>query len=169
MARAPIVTLCPDPKQTNGFSLLETLIVVTILAMVTTLGVANFSGTQSRLVLEQEAQSARRILADARLLALTSRAPVRVEVDPRTRIIGIEPTAKSKPSITEKHTIDDAVVVFLKNRPARTDQKIEFFFFPDGQSTGGTFSLVAGLRKRTITVDWLSGQSMIEKRSDRES
>lgn len=139
-------------REQRGFSLLELLVVLIIVAlMATVVGVSI-----SRSIGGAEVRSASRDLMAAlrytRGQAILTRSEQTLSVDVEKR----EYQAPGKAAVT----IPEGMTIrLLTARTERTGESAGTIrFFPDGSSTGGTVTLAAGEREWEVTVGWLTGE-----------
>jgi len=115
--------------KSRGFTLLELLVVMTIMG-----GVAALAGAAWRVSADRAGVLAvLGELATARWQAIAARRPV----------------------AWQPHDLPRAARVIAEPLPVR--------FFPDGGSTGGEITIVAGARRRVIEVDWLTGRAALRE------
>ena len=138
-------------RQDKGFSLVEMLVVLALIALTLTLSLpySQSSGLHRRLSAEAQMVAAR--LRETRSLALSSRQPQYLVIDVEHRAIrgpGHQPNivleAVQNVILT---TADDLIV----------DRQGAIGFFPDGRATGGAITLERDKAKRIVSVNWLTG------------
>ncbi len=139
-------------RRHRGFSLLELLVVLVIVAlMATVVGVS-----VSRSITGAEVRSASRDLMAAlrytRGQAILTRSEQTLSVDVEKR----EYQAPEKSTVTIP---EDMTMRLLTARTERTGESSGTIrFFPDGSSTGGKVTLAAGEREWVVNVGWLTGE-----------
>ena len=141
-----------------GFSLLELLVVLLILALASTLIAASFN-------LQGESRQLKSIsatLADDLRLART-----RAEWSGQTSMVGFDPDTRAFVSAVGKtrNVPDRFRVEFIASDragPAR------ILFHPDGSSTGGTVNIIGDQMMTRTRVDWLTG-SVIQVTSEADA
>lgn len=139
-------------RKHRGFSLLELLVVLIIVAlMATVVGVSI-----SRSISGAEVRSASRDLTAAlrytRGQAILTRSEKTLSVDVEKR----EYQAPDKPVVTIP---EDMTIRLLTAQTERTGESAGTIrFFPDGSSTGGKVTLAAGEREWVVNVGWLTGE-----------
>lgn len=159
-----IVTLCHKAKSQNGFSLIELLIVISIMSLMMTLGVQNLSGTHKKLVFEQEASKIRRLLIQGRNRSLTKRETVVARFDFDSAQLTITASTNNSPKDSFIHKLPSGMKFVQKaNNTTNNNQRLELFFFQDGQSSGGQVELVSSNFSKLIDVNWLSGRVELVK------
>ncbi len=139
-------------RKHRGFSLLELLVVLVIVAlMATVVGVSI-----SRSISGAEVRSASRDLTAAlrytRGQAILTRSEKTLSVDVEKR----EYQAPDKPVVTIP---EDMTIRLLTAQTEQTGESAGTIrFFPDGSSTGGKVTLAAGEREWVVNVGWLTGE-----------
>ncbi len=145
-------------EASSGVTLLELLIVLSIMAIVAALVLPMFGGTG---VSTGELKSAARQLAAglrvARSEALATRQETRVMLDLEQRTFRIDRDASL-------HTLPRMIEVklFTAQSDLVNDRVGAIRFFADGGSNGGRVTLAAGTRKYDIDIDWLTGRVAIQ-------
>ena len=139
-------------KRSKGFTLLETLVVLVLVAAVVALGAATLSrklpGQQLRLAAKELAAQLRYTRAQA---IATGEAQVFV-LDTRSR----EWHAGEKRS--GKLAGDIAVVATGARNEQQGEHSAAVRFFPEGAATGGRFVLSHGEAAWQVDVEWLTGE-----------
>ena len=137
----------------NGFTLLEVLVVLALLAMTYALipPMINIGGstTELKAVARQVAAG----LRNARSQAIVSRSETTLTVDVEARNFRL--TGNSK---LFKLPHQAEIGVFTAQGEVMGENIAAIRFYPDGSSTGGRVTLAMGARKYDIDVDWLTGQ-----------
>ena len=142
--------------QGRGVTLLELLIVLSIMAIVAAMVVPMFGGGVSTGELKGAARQVAAGLRLARSEALATRQETRVVLDLERR------TFKAEPELRE-HALPHAIELklFTAQSDLVTDRVGAIRFFPDGGSNGGRVTLAVGERKYDVDVDWLTGRVAI--------
>jgi general secretion pathway protein H len=133
----------------NGFTLLELLVVITILALVSTLVGINFGG--DRVNLDSIARTLVTDLRYVRSKAMVGNADAALVVDPAGGAYYSRVAKIDRP-------LPDSIQVELTVDVRDTDGKRgRIVFYPDGSSNGGKVRLSRNGRALEITTAWLNG------------
>lgn len=136
-----------------GFTLLELIVTLTILAMTLALAVPNFRGSNSRARLQPLVAELITNLKRAHATAKSTGKPVAFVVEPAShgyRIENVASTVVLPPGA--------ALSITPPSRGLRQTPPGRMIFYPDGSSSGGqiTISDERG-RKIVLSVEWLNG------------
>lgn len=136
-----------------GFTLIEVLLVLALMAIATTTVVAYVRPLPIERVVEANARELASRLRAARSEAIRRNQETVVEIDLRGRTV-----SRAGPggvaALSQGVEIDATGA--LAN--VRADLgRVAFRFFPDGSSSGGNVRLRAGSATYQIVVDWISG------------
>ena len=142
--------------QSRGVTLLELLIVLSIMAIVAAMVVPMFGGGVSTGELKGAARQVAAGLRLARSEALATRQETRVVLDLERRTFQVERDA-------HEHALPQRIELklFTAESDLVSDKVGAIRFFPDGGSNGGRVSLAVGERKYDVDVDWLTGRVAI--------
>jgi general secretion pathway protein H len=142
--------------RSRGLTLLELLIVLSIMAVVAAMVVPMFGGGVSTAELKGAARQVAAGLRLARSEALATRQETRVLLDLERRAFKADPEPRERalPRAIE-------LKLFTAQSDLVSDRVGAIRFFPDGGSNGGRITLAAGERKYDVDVDWLSGRVAI--------
>jgi len=148
--------VCRAPGAAGGFSLLELLIVLMLMAIIAAVTLPIFGPGVSTTDLKR---AAREIAAGLRLAhsqAIAQRAEAILELDVAARAFRVPPDPRL-------HTMPEGIELklFTAQRDLISDQVGAVRFFPDGGSTGGRITLAAGERRFDVDIDWLTGRVSI--------
>ncbi|MDX1483410.1 MAG: GspH/FimT family pseudopilin [Alphaproteobacteria bacterium] len=136
-----------------GFTLLELLVVLSIIALMLGLAVPRFAGVLPGARLDSGARELASGLREARSRAVALNREVRFTLDRGADryFIGAGRAGRALPQ-----NLDIALLTGRREivRPGTGSIR----FFPDGSSTGGRIELSSGTDKRSIEVDWLTGR-----------
>ena len=140
-----------EDEREAGFSLLEIMIALAILALATALVGVGFARSSTGFRFEATAQELALTLREAHARALRSGRDVAVvlDVDAHTYQLHTDRPIDIPPE-TAIRVVSASQAMTSARRPA-------FSFSPDGGSTGGSIVLSQPDRSATITVDWLTG------------
>jgi len=140
-----------------GFTLLEMLVVVTILALVAAIAMPFLPGPSNRLRLQTAAHGLTSALRLTRATAITRSTELTlvIDVDRRTFESPVVPLRSFDRDISVQMTIAE---------PERsTPYRGGFRFFADGSSTGGDLTLRLQGNEERICVNWLTGEARQER------
>lgn len=145
--------LHPHEYAAAGFTLLELLLVLSILALVTAIALPVLSSPSDGLRLRTTAAEFAASLRLARAAAIARNGPVTVVIDVDRRTIEAE-------GFPKQHFSSDIAVQLTIAEPERAaPSRGGFRFFADGSSTGGDIVLrLRGMELR-LCVDWLTGKA----------
>ena len=143
-------------RRTRGVTLLEMLIVMSIMAVLAALVIPRFSGGVSTSELKGATREIAAGLRLARSEALASRKETRLLLDLEQRTFRMEadPRVHSLPKQIE-------LKLFTAQSDLLSEKVGAIRFFPDGGSNGGRVTLAAGERKFDVDIDWLTGRVAI--------
>ena len=146
------------PTQSNsgngreaGFSLLEIMIALAILALATALVGVAFARSSTGFRFDATAQELALTLREAHARALRSGRDVAVVLDVDAHTYQLH---ADRPIDIPQET---AIRVVSAGQAMTSTRRPAFSFSPDGGSTGGSIVLSRPDRSATITVDWLTG------------
>jgi len=135
----------------EGFTLVEMLVVLAIIALTTTFAVPLLSGGSEGLRLDMASSELAAALRVTRSAAITRNAEMALMIDVDRRTFGSTVVSERPfaPNIEAKLTFASGM------RSAPSDGG--FQFFPDGSSTGGDVTLSLRGKQTKLCVDWLTG------------
>ncbi len=138
-------------RLTTGFTLLEMLVVMTILALVAVLVVPLLARPPDTLRLEAATRDVIGALRLTRAAAIARNIEMTLMIDADKRIV-------ESPAIPPRALAPDIVVQLTIAKPEQVGpSRGGFRFFPDGSSTGGDLTLTMRDRKVRICVNWMTG------------
>ena len=145
------------PVSGSGFTLLEMLIVLMLMAIVAGFVIPSFGGNGvSTMELRSSARQLAAGLRTARSEAVTQRRETFLVIDLEGRRFKVDQSP-------QEHALSKQLE--LKLFTAQNDivnEKIgSIRFFPDGGSNGGRITVASGERKYEVDVDWLTGRVAI--------
>jgi general secretion pathway protein H len=136
-------------RRTAGFTLVEILIVLTIVALTAAIVAPNLGAAFGFGQLRGEARAVVSGLREARAQAMTGGQRVDFQLQGTEWRVG-----------EARRKIASSVVISLDVPPAGAGPDGSFIrFFPDGRSTGGQVHLRRKGRINTIQVDWITGHA----------
>lgn len=141
----------------RGFSLLEVIVVITIIGLAyTLLPKMVFSGV-SGAELRSNARAVATGLRIARDTAINTKREAML-------VINLENREFTLPNDTRLHKLNEKLDVKLYTSEADliSDKVGTIRFYPDGSSNGGRVTVAAGERGFEIDVDWLTGHVTIK-------
>ena len=146
-------------RPASGFSLLEMLLVMVLVAAASLLAVAAFGGGMRGMALRGGANDLAAQFRFARAVAISSGEPQDVVIDPQARPRTDRPFALP----------DGGEVVFTGARAAQFDPaeteggKGVVRFFADGAATGGRVRMLANGGGWDVDVGWLTGEVRVSR------
>ncbi len=149
-------------RLSSGFSLLEMILVMALIAAASLLAVAAFGSGMQGMKLRAGARDVAAQMRFARAVAISSGQPQDVIIDPATRQWqGAKGRSGDLPDIGE--------VVFTGARASQfepggqNEGKGTVRFFPDGAATGGRVRLLANGGGWDVDVGWLIGDVRVKR------
>jgi general secretion pathway protein H len=144
------MTVAASGSTTSGFSLIEMLAALAIVALAAALVMPSALRPSDALRLDAAAQDLVSALRVTRAAAIAHNvdAALTVDVERRTFQSAAVPARALPADLTLKLKIAE---------PERVRSKGGFRFFPDGSSTGGDVLLALRGKEAKVCVDWLSG------------
>ena len=145
-----------------GFTLLELLIVLSIIVLASAIVIPNITGTESNLLTAQVRQTAS-AFNYARRVAIVEGAPQVATIfqmnpeDPDYPDIRGEIVLKSDIPLLEQYDAEISFQPDINEEPEVLDI-IQFVFFPQGGSTGGILNFSLGDLKARILIEPITGR-----------
>ena len=141
---------------TRGVTLLELLIVLSLMAIVAAMVYPRMGGGVSTTELKSAARQMAAALRLARSDALATRRESFVSIDLERRVFRVDrdPREIALPKDVE-------LKLFTAQSDLISDKAGAIRFYPDGGSNGGRVTMAAGERKYEVDVDWLTGRVAI--------
>ena len=156
---SPISRDPPFSPTERGFTLLEILVVLAIMAMASLIVVPNFTGQESRNFNAQvrEAQS---LLNYARRIAVVSGQPSTASFHISAAEEEDTSSSGQARSNVGRWISSGASVTYRDSteREIEIEDKVEITFYPEGGSTGGSIILSSERRSASINVDPFTGR-----------
>ncbi len=140
----------------SGFTLLELLVALGLLALLTAVAVPMLVGRQGGATLTASAQAIADGLNRTRGRAIASNRPAAFELDLAERWFrGAEDARPGR--------IPSAFAVSVTTAQSETGpgDRARFRFFPDGTASGGRIVLSGATDRREVAIDWLTGRIRI--------
>jgi len=141
-----------DPRRAHGFTLLEVLLVLVVMALgaaLTLPALVRPSGTELRTATGSVVAGLRR----AREAAVNGQRPATLTVDVAERSFAIDGGGERR-RLPERISLS----LFTARSEVQGEDRGRIRFFPDGSSTGGRITLSTGERRYHVDVDWLTGR-----------
>ncbi|WP_407060998.1 type II secretion system protein XpsH [Agrilutibacter solisilvae] len=141
----------------HGFTLLEMLVVITLIAAATLLATGIVTGGLSGIQLRSQAKTLVAQLRYTRAQAIATGRPQRFTIDPQAR-------TWTAPNDRDGEIPEKMTIVFTGARevqPRRGEGAI--MFFADGASTGGRVQLSVEKQAWNIDVTWLTGEVKLRR------
>ena len=141
----------------RGFTLLEIVLVMALIAITGVLALGVLTGGFDRMLLRSSAKEMTAQLRFARAHAIATGAPQRFEIDPRGHAWQAPNGRHGKiPAALDVH--------FTGARQAQPQAGVgAILFFDDGASTGGRVQLASGRAAWNVDVAWLTGEVTLER------
>jgi len=153
----------PLPALARGFTLLEILMVLSIMAMVSLVVVPNITGLESRNFNAQvrEAQS---LLNYARRIAVVNGQPSTASFHLRaTDVENAGPSGQARSNVGRWNSNGTSITYRdSTEREIEIEDKVEITFYPEGGSTGGSVILSFERRSASINIDPFTGRISTE-------
>ena len=139
-----------------GFTLLETLVVLAIFALVIGVSTPLMRAPPEGLQLQASARRLCAAMRDTRARAIAGNNELALSVD-------LARKSYSSPTLTEIF-LPPNTLIELKIADVRRQgpQQGDILFFPSGASTGGEITLTLGGRRAIVDVNWLTGAARCE-------
>jgi general secretion pathway protein H len=147
---------CAEPRTHRGFTLLELVIVLSIMAIIAGLTIPMLGAGVSTTELKSAARQVAAGLRMARSEAVATRQDTRVLLDLEHRTFQVE-----RDSRVHELPRELQIKLFTAQSDLVDEHTGAIRFFPDGGSNGGRVTLASGERKYEVDVDWLTGRVAI--------
>jgi general secretion pathway protein H len=143
------------PRSARGFTLLEIILVMAIIALASVLAAAAMGGGFRGMQLRANAQKIASNLRFTRAQAIATGQPQRFVIDPHAH-------AWHAPKSHHGEIPPKLGIAFVGAREVQSQPgEGAIAFFPDGASTGGRIQLTSGKAMWTVDVAWLTGQVQV--------
>lgn len=146
----------------SGFSLLEMLLVMALIAAASLLAVSAFGGGMQGMKLRAGAKDLAAQMRFARAVAISSGQPQDVVVDPQARRWeGAKGRSGKLPDGGEIVFTGARATLFESGQPEGGKGAVRFF--PDGAATGGRVRMLANGGGWDVDVGWLTGEVRVSR------
>lgn len=133
-----------------GFSLLELIVVLAILALAAALVAPRIPVASRAIALKAEAHAIQRAMEEAGASALATR---------RAQSVALDLVAMKLRGASSERALDPGIAItatFAQTSRANA-QIAHFIFLPDGTTTGGRVTLKRGRQAIAVEANWLTG------------
>ena len=146
-----------DPRRSAGFTILELLVTLAIMAIVLRVALPRMGGTVARASFQSTAIALAAELRATRSAAMWSNTEVSVYVGPdgHSYWSGVHTDRQNLPAGFSLNLSGPGVVEAASGAKSLR-------FRPDGSASEGRFQLSGSSRSAAVTVDWLTGAMHIE-------
>lgn len=152
-------------RPSAGFSLLEMILVMVLIAAASLLAVAALGGGMQGMKLRAGAKDVAAQMRFARAVAISSGQPQDVIIDPAARQWqGAKGRSGSLPDVGEVVFTGARATQFEPGQQNETKGTVRFF--PDGAATGGRVRLLANGGGWDVDVGWLTGEVKVKRVQD---
>ena len=144
--------LTGDRSRAGGFTLIELIVVLIIVALITVFAVPQILPAGSATALKTQAGEIATILRKTRSEAVRNNQEKWVVIDTEARRIegdGITGVFEF-PANAE-------LILFTAAEEKVSDKRLRIRFYPDGSSSGGRISLVGKGREYHVDIEWFTG------------
>lgn len=145
-----------------GFSLVEMLVVLAIIAVTAAIAFSSFPGRRMAASPESVIRDAGHLAQMIRMEAINRRRDLALQVDVQAKTIA-DADGRRRIPIPASATVE----VVTGRELTRSQSQASIVFFPDGTSSGGAISLSSdGSPKMTLRIPWLTGIPTIMSGND---
>ncbi len=148
----------PAKRAARGYSLLEAIIALAIVAGLASLAAASLARPPGGAAVRSEAREIASGLARVRAHAISTGQITDYRLDLSGRVQTILDARRAL-----RKDIDIRATVAESQR--RGNGAVGVRFFPNGSSSGGAITLSAGAAEASVEVDWMTGRIRIEEAS----
>ncbi|NQV69493.1 MAG: prepilin-type N-terminal cleavage/methylation domain-containing protein [Pseudohongiella sp.] len=148
-----------DARSSRGFTLLEILLVLTIIGMASVLLVPNLTGLESRTFSAQLRQ-ANSLLNYARRIAVVSGQASTVSLTVGSEQSPAQESSAAQNNIVGQWNASGVEISYRDSteREIEVEDQIEITFYPEGGSTGGTLFFTQNERQASIVINPFTGR-----------
>jgi general secretion pathway protein H len=143
-------------SRTKGVTLLELLVVMTIIGLLLAVAPPLLTGSLPRMAHESAARELAAALRQVRTYSITHNRTGDLYLDVEARQYW---TSESPRHVDLPRQVDLALLGAASLAPSESSGGIRFY--PDGSSTGGRIVLSRGERHYSVEVDWMLGKVQI--------
>lgn len=143
-------------RNARGFTLLEMLIVLTLMGLLVAIVIPMFGNGVSTTELKSDARAVAAGLRQARGQAIAQRGEAVLMLDLGAHSFSVPPDPR-----VHKLAQQLELKLFTAQSDLVNDNVGAIRFFADGGSNGGRITLASGERKFNVDVDWLTGRVAI--------
>jgi general secretion pathway protein H len=145
----------------RGFSLLELIAVIVLIAIAVTVASVSISNSLNSVKIQAASRDLVAALRYTRGQAVVKREQKTLDVD-------LEAMSYTVPGKQAVKFPDKIEVKLLTAQNELIHEKAgRIRFYPDGSSTGGHISIIAGTREWRVNVGWLTGEVDLEELKER--
>jgi general secretion pathway protein H len=139
-------------RDRNGFTLVELLVVLAIMAMLLMIAIPPISSVLPQMEAKSGAREVAAALREARSRAVLSNTEVIFSLDVKNHYFMI-----SGDKQTHALPLDIKLSLYTAQQELIADTLGNIRFFPDGSSTGGRVGLASARNSYDVTVNWVTG------------
>lgn len=150
----PISTNSSAACAQDGFTLVEMLVVIAIIALAAVVGWQRLPATGERARLDQATALLRKVVVEARTAAMMSGRSARLLIDPDRGHLVVDRGGQAVVTLPQ---IAMRLTTAIEAEPAGADRP-SILFMPDGSNSGAQFDLQAGSSSRRLLLSWLTGR-----------
>lgn len=141
----------------HGFTLLELLLVLTVVVLASSLIIPNITGLEAR-TFNAQVRELTSLLNYARRNAVVAGQPsgVALVLDSEFDVSGLE----NQPQLAGVWRGDEVSLVYIDSteRETEIEERLDLEFFPEGGSTGGQLVFAMEAQRATIEIDPFTGR-----------
>ncbi len=146
----------PRTSTDDGFTLLEMLVVLSVLALTAVIAMPQIGRSQQGQALEAAAANLASEFKSARAAAIRSNTEQTLTIDAETRRYLRDGWSESR---ALPGPFDVALDTIRGEQTGLAAGRIRFY--PDGSATGGRVVLRSGSKRAIVAIDWLTGGTRV--------
>ncbi|WP_386067735.1 Tfp pilus assembly protein FimT/FimU [Tahibacter sp. UC22_41] len=150
-----------SPSAQRGFSLLELIAVIVLIAIAVTVASLAVSSSLGSAKIQAVSRDLVAALRYTRGQAIVKGRQETLEVD----LENMSYTAPGKPTVKFPDKVEVKLLTAQSEQIHERAGRIRFY--PDGSSTGGHVSVISGAREWRVNVGWLTGEVDLEELKER--